>query len=95
MSEVLEKKIEVLKEKIREHDRLYYVLDKPKISDATYDKLFLELKNLEENHPELITNDSPTQRVGGAPLLHLPKYRHEVPLLSLDSLFLKEDIQAL
>ena len=60
------KKIDGLREEIRRHDTLYYVLDSPKISDASYDKLMVQLKGLEAEHPELITADSPTQRVGGS-----------------------------
>ena len=63
-----EKMILLLKEKIRHHDYLYYVLDRPEISDAKYDELMNQLKKLEEKYPDLITPDSPTQRVGAAPL---------------------------
>src|ERR1035438_7818603 len=61
----LEKKIEALREKIRHHEHLYYVLDNPEISDAEYDNLTQQLKDLEKEHPALVTPDSPTQRVGG------------------------------
>ena len=63
----VEKKIETLREKIRHHEYLYYVLDDPEISDAEFDKLMQQLKDLEAEHPALITPDSPTQRVGGKP----------------------------
>jgi DNA ligase (NAD+) len=66
-SKDVEKKIEALREKIRRHEYLYYVLDQPEISDADFDKLMRDLKDLEAEHPELITGDSPTQRVGGKP----------------------------
>lgn len=89
-----QKKIEALRDEITHHDTLYYVLGKPTISDAEYDKLFSELKKLEEAHPELITSNSPTQRVGGAPLDFLPKFTHRVPLLSLESLFTTEEAAA-
>ncbi|MDO8519996.1 MAG: NAD-dependent DNA ligase LigA [Deltaproteobacteria bacterium] len=89
----VQKKIEALRDEIIRHDTLYYVLGKPTISDAQYDKLFRELKELEESHPELVTPDSPTQRVGGAPLDFLPQFTHRVPLLSLESLFTSEDIE--
>src|ERR1035441_2291258 len=62
----LEKKIEALREKIRHHEHLYYVLDNPEISDAEYDKLMQQLKDLEKEHPALVTPDSPTQRVGAS-----------------------------
>ena len=80
-------KIEKLRDEIRHHDHLYYVLQKPEISDSGYDKLFHQLKKLEEENPELITDDSPTQRVAGAPLDSFKKFSHEVPLQSLDSHF--------
>jgi DNA ligase (NAD+) len=86
------KKIEELRKKIRHHDHLYYVLDKPEISDAAYDKLFRELQALEKEHPELITPDSPTQRVGGAPLKTFKTYKHKRPLLSLDNAMNEEDL---
>jgi DNA ligase (NAD+) len=63
----IKKQIELLRDEIRHHEHLYYVLDKPEISDAEYDKLFRKLEELEKTHPELTTPDSPTQRVGGAP----------------------------
>jgi len=63
----VEKKIEALREKIRHHEHLYYVLDNPEISDAEFDTLMQQLKDLESEHPSLVTPDSPTQRVGGKP----------------------------
>ena len=90
----IQKKIEDLRSKIRHHDHLYYVLDKPEISDAQYDALFKELKKLEEAHPELVSSDSPTQRVSGKPLDSFPKFKHRVPLLSLDSLMDRDEIVA-
>jgi len=60
-------RVKALRENIRHHEHLYYVLDSPEISDAEYDKLVRELQELEKQHPELITPDSPTQRVGGKP----------------------------
>lgn len=85
--------IEKLRKNIRHHDYLYYVLDRPEISDATYDQLYQELIELEEAHPELMTLDSPTGRVGGAPAKSLPKISHRVPLLSLESLFTEEEVK--
>ncbi len=78
-------KIEDLREKLRHHEYLYYVLDAPEISDAEYDKMMRELKALEEAHPELITPDSPTQRVGGKPREGFVKVAHSSPMLSLDN----------
>jgi DNA ligase (NAD+) len=72
-----------LREQIREHDHRYYVLDDPKVSDAAYDKLFAELQQIEREHPELLTADSPTQRVGGAPRADFAPVRHRSPMLSL------------
>ncbi len=86
------KKIDGLREEIRRHDYLYYVLDSPKISDASYDKLMVQLKGLEAEHPELITPDSPTQRVGGKPRAGFETYRHKVPMVSLDNAFSFEEL---
>jgi DNA ligase (NAD+) len=79
----IENRIKDLRQKIEHHNRLYYVADQPEISDAEYDRLFQALKELEEQHPELLTPDSPTQRVGGAPLDELEPVRHELPMLSI------------
>ncbi|GBC80673.1 DNA ligase [bacterium HR09] len=84
MSDVRER-IEWLRKEIRRHEYLYYVLAKPEISDFAFDQLMAELKALEAAHPELVTPDSPTQRVGGAVLDELPQVRHEIPMLSLDN----------
>ena len=73
-------KIEELRRLIRRHDYLYYVLDRPEVSDAEYDKLLQELKRLEAAHPELITPDSPTQRVGGQPVEGFAKVQHKVEI---------------
>lgn len=84
-----------LRDEIARHDRLYYVRSEPEISDAEYDALFRELRDLEAAHPELVTPDSPTQRVG-APLPEgqgFAKVKHEVPMLSIDSLFEDEEVR--
>lgn len=84
-----------LRAELARHDHLYYVLAKPALSDAEYDRLFRELAELERAHPELVTPDSPTQRVG-APLPEgqgFEKRRHEVPMLSIDSLFSEEEVR--
>lgn len=78
-------RIAELSEAIRRHDYLYYVRDAPEISDEAYDRLFRELKELEERHPELARPDSPTQRVAGAPLSAFAQVEHAAPMLSLDS----------
>ncbi len=77
--------IEELREKIRHHEYRYYVLDEPEISDAEFDRLMTRLKELEAGHPELVTPDSPTQRVGGAPREGFETVRHRRPVLSLDN----------
>ncbi len=81
----IEKKIVGLRKAVREHDRHYYVEDAPRISDREYDLLYRELVDLEKEYPELITPDSPTQRVGGAPLEKFNTVSHSTPLLSLDN----------
>ncbi len=90
----IQQDLEVLRKTIRHHDELYYQHSRPTISDAEYDRLFRELQELEKAHPNLITPDSPTQRVGGAPLSQFIKVTHEFPLLSLDSEMGKESVRA-
>lgn len=77
-------RLEALRTRIRHHDHRYYVLDDPEIADRDYDALFDELSALEAAHPDLVTPDSPTQRVGGAPRGEFASVRHEQPMLSLD-----------
>ena len=89
-----EKKIESLRETIRHHEYLYYVLDQPEISDLDFDKLMQQLKELEGEHPTLITPDSPTQRVGGKPREGFVKVRHSSPMLSLDNTYNEEELRA-
>ncbi|MCG3203397.1 MAG: DNA ligase [Elusimicrobia bacterium] len=86
--------LESLREKIRHHDHLYYVLDKPSISDAEYDQLYHRLKEIESTHPRLITPDSPTQRVSGKPISTFGQIRHTVPMLSLDNSYSEMDVRA-
>ncbi len=81
------KEIEALREKIRRHEYLYYVADDPEISDAAFDRLMNQLKELEAARPELITPDSPTQRVGGKPREGFQQIRHKIPMGSLDNAF--------
>lgn len=90
----LEKKIRRLREEIREHNYRYYVLNEPAVSDRTYDQLYLELKRLEEAHPELRTEDSPTQRAGAPPAEEFERVEHPAPILSLDNAYSVEDLQA-
>ena len=86
-TEDLRKKVEKLREEIEYHNYRYYVLDEPEISDARYDRLMRELERLEEQHPELRTPNSPTQRVGAPPLEEFEIVRHTVPMLSLANAF--------
>jgi DNA ligase (NAD+) len=83
-----------LREQIERHNRLYYLEDAPQITDAEYDALFGELRALEAEHPDLITPDSPTQRVGGAPLPHFEEVRHATPMLSISNAFDEEEVRA-
>jgi DNA ligase (NAD+) len=86
------KKAEKLRETIHHHDYLYYVLDRPEISDTEYDRLFRQLEDLEKQFPELVTPDSPTQRVGGVPLKAFKTVTHKTPLLSLDNVMSEEEL---
>jgi DNA ligase (NAD+) len=81
----IKERVEKLREELRRHEHLYYVLDAPEISDAEYDAIMRELQALEQQHPELITPDSPTQRVGGKPREGFVKVQHSRPMLSLDN----------
>jgi DNA ligase (NAD+) len=90
----VEQRIEELRKEIHYHDYRYYVLDSPVISDAEYDRLMRELQELEVAHPELVTPDSPTQRVGGEPLDKFEKVRHPRPMLSLSDAFAEEELRA-
>ncbi|MBZ5528982.1 MAG: NAD-dependent DNA ligase LigA [Acidobacteriia bacterium] len=85
--------IEKLREEIRQHEYLYYVLDEPEISDAAFDRLVNRLKALEAENPKLVTPDSPTQRVGGAPREGFPSVRHARPMLSLDNAYSEEELR--
>ncbi|NLM96105.1 MAG: NAD-dependent DNA ligase LigA [Halanaerobiaceae bacterium] len=87
------KRIEELREEIRHHEYCYYVLDSPEISDAEFDLLMRELEELEKEYPELITADSPTQRVGGEPLSAFEKVEHSTPVLSLSNSFSEGELR--
>jgi DNA ligase (NAD+) len=86
------RRIEELRTELRRHEHLYYVTDAPEISDSAYDALTNELKKLEAEHPELVTPDSPTQRVGGKPAEGFKKVRHSRPMLSLDNAYSAEEL---
>jgi len=94
MTEDINKQINYLKLVIQEHDHRYYVLDDPQISDHEYDSLLRELKDLEDSHPELITSDSPTQRVGGSPISEFNQIQHGKPMLSLGNAFGIDELEA-
>ena len=81
------KKINELRSLLERHNRLYYVEARPEIADAEYDRLFRELETLEHQHPELDDPNSPTRRVGGAPLEGFNQVNHPVPMLSIDDVF--------
>jgi DNA ligase (NAD+) len=90
----VETEIEGLREELRRHEHLYYVMDAPELTDAQYDVLMNRLKTLEREHPELGTADSPTQRVGGKPADGFQKVAHSRPMLSLDNAYNEEDLRA-
>ncbi len=90
----LGKRAEELRQLIRRHEHAYFVLDQPEVTDAEFDALVLELRRLEEQHPELVTPDSPTQRVGGEAGEQFAKVRHRSPMLSLQNAFDEQEIRA-
>ena len=83
-----------LRREVARHDRLYYIKAQPEISDLEYDRLLEELKALEATHPELRTADSPTQRIGDAPVDHLEQVPHRVPMLSIENTYSREELKA-
>ncbi len=85
---------ELLRKEIERYNHAYYVLDTPIVPDSEYDRLFRELQELERNHPELIVADSPTQRVGGSPLVQFEKVEHKIPMLSLQNGLSEEEVAA-
>ncbi len=93
MSQSAAKQIEKLREEIRRHDHAYYALAQPVVSDREYDRLFDELKALEARHPELVTPDSPTQRVAGGPIAGFRQVRHAVPMLSIDNTYSPQELR--
>lgn len=93
VSEEIILKIEAIRNELEKHNYSYYVLDDPSIPDAEYDRVLLELTQLEKEYPSLVTPESPTQRVGGEPLAGFSQVSHEVPMLSLDNAFNEEDMR--
>src|SRR5579875_653689 len=89
-----DQQIDSLREELRHHEYLYYVLDAPEWTDAQYDARMNELRRLEAEHPELLTPDSPTQRVGGKPKEGFAKVAHSRPMLSLDNVNSEEELRA-
>jgi DNA ligase (NAD+) len=90
----IEGKLQALRSTLQRHNYLYHVLDDPDIPDIEYDRLMRELQALEDKYPELITSDSPTQRVGAAPISQFGSVRHRLPMLSLDNAFSEEELAA-
>ena len=90
----IENKVDELRKQLNYHANRYFVLDSPEISDAEYDGLMRQLRNLEEQYPQFLTPDSPTQRIGGAPIAALGVIEHPIPLLSLGNAFVTEDLYA-
>jgi DNA ligase (NAD+) len=90
----VKKRIDWLRREIRKHDTLYYILNQPEISDQQYDELFAEIKKLEAEQPELVTADSPTQRVSGRPLEGFAAIRHAIPMLSVDNTYSADELRA-
>ncbi len=91
-NKLLKTHINQLRDQLNHHSYQYYVLDDPEIPDVEYDRLYRELQSLEKKHPELITQDSPTQRVGDKPLDGFTQVKHEVPMLSLDNVFNEDEL---
>src|SRR5262245_4534379 len=85
--------IQKLRDEIRQHEYRYYVLDQPTISDFDFDQLMRELQRLEQEHPELVTPDSPTQRVGGEPAKEFPSHMFSLPMLSLENAYSEEELR--
>ena len=92
-AKTVEQEIEALRDTLRRHEHLYYVLDQPEISDAEYDVMIRRLQELEAQHPELVTADSPTQRVGGKPREGFVKVPHSSPMLSLDNALNEDELR--
>ncbi|MBC7912415.1 MAG: NAD-dependent DNA ligase LigA, partial [Pyrinomonadaceae bacterium] len=93
-AQTIEREIETLRDELRRHEELYYIHANPEISDAEYDALLVRLQELEAEHPELVTPDSPTQRVGGRPAEGFTEFLHRKPMLSLDNSYNIDDLRA-
>ena len=88
----IKQRVKQLRQQLQKADYTYYVLDNPIMEDAVYDRLYRELEELEQQHPELVTPDSPTQRVGGEPAQEFQEVRHNIPLYSLENAFSLEEL---
>lgn len=93
-SAATQQRIDKLRQQLRHHSHQYYVLDEPEISDSEYDRLYRELQQLEQANPQCVTHDSPTQRVGAAPLEAFTQVQHRIPMLSLDNVFSDDELNA-
>src|SRR6185503_15144929 len=93
MGQSVEKRIAKLRDEINRHSYLYYAEARPEISDREFDKLLAELIELEKEHPDLITPDSPTQRVGGEPIEGFEQVRHAVPMMSIDNTYDEQGVR--
>src|SRR6187402_2109524 len=89
-----DQRIRQLRDEIRRHEELYYIQNAPEISDEAFDQLLHELERLEQEHPDLVTSDSPTQRVGGRTVAGFSTVEHIVPMLSLDNAYNEEELKA-
>ncbi len=89
------KRAAALRELLDRYNYRYHALDDPEVSDAEYDRLLIELRDIEARHPDLTTPDSPTQRVGSTPLAAFGSVRHRIPMLSLDNAFSEEEVRRL
>ena len=94
MSSSIQKRIDRLREQINHHSHLYYAEARPEISDREFDKLLQELIDLERENPDLVTPDSPTQRVGGDVQTELQSVRHAVPMMSIDNTYSEAEVRA-
>src|SRR3954469_6564391 len=90
----IEKRIKALRQQIHHHNHLYYIESRPEVSDREFDKLLQELIDLEKQRPDLITPESPTQRVGGDVQTELKPVKHAVPMMSIDNTYSEEEVRA-
>src|SRR5437899_529600 len=93
LTQTIRRRVERIRKELLQHDHRYYVLAQPTISDEEYDRMMKELQSLEADYPELVTPDSPTQRVGGEPTREFATVVHAVPMLSLANTYSEQDIR--